>query len=336
MIFQNIWLKTKFALLGSGIRNFSEGECKKGAVQIALGSTALNTLGSGLDFELLKTSGFLSIIASVGFLSSGFMNLKRSAWKKGAVQLFAGILATLPLCATSGRAVEELFPSMVLAGVVSAIAEDLWNHRKAIGDSLIHTADAAGRIISICKNFSSNQTINRLAACAFSLPLLYSTFTIGPILEEGIGICLPALFPRGTKEFFRHVAKNYLPATRFFPSNNASTIVHSVILEELDFRVLFQEIFLKKIPKNLIQKISPNHASLTNHILARIARVATSSLFFALYHPQVYSCLNPRFTTYFMGGVIFGTFQEVSGHPLYNTLAHIIHNSVAYHFYFKN
>ena len=98
------------------------------------------------------------------------------------------------------------------------------------------------------------------------------------------------------------------------------------IYEEFLLRILLQEMLLKKIPEKILQRVSPARAHLTHQFLTKIARVFTSSVFFALAHAQGYTCGNGDLYPYFFGGTILGMLQEVSGHPVYNTIAHMAAN----------
>lgn len=81
-------------------------------------------------------------------------------------------------------------------------------------------------------------------------------------------------------------------------------------------------------PKNVLKKYGPNHAHLVDHITVRVARVFTSSVFFALHHSWAHTCSFGDMYPYMMAGIVFGTLQELSGHPIYNLISHVAINSI--------
>jgi len=164
--------------------------------------------------------------------------------------------------------------------------------------------------------------------CAASITFLSKhLFSVGRSLVEITKICPSSLLPNGITAFF----DKYINYPKWFSGPldsvlcNAKAIVYGPCFEELADRVILQEI----LSKRLLKKISPRCACLTDHYLARIARVFTSSAYFALHHSMARNyCLHGDMYSYFIAGAILGTMQEINGHPLYNVIAHIAANNL--------
>ncbi len=106
--------------------------------------------------------------------------------------------------------------------------------------------------------------------------------------------------------------------------------------EEALFRVVFQELLLKRIPKAILQKVAPSYASIVDHKVTRIARVLLTSVLFSLAHAAhprhgwpTCSGLIPLQTV--VPGLIISTIQEVTGNPILAWAAHAGYNVASAH-----
>jgi len=170
----------------------------------------------------------------------------------------------------------------------------------------------------------------KVLATAASIPFLAKehVFNLGSFLLENSNFCPSAILPHGTTDFFATYI-NYPNLVELYGANSNDKIwsyFKGPLLEEMVDRVLLQELLLKRAPKTILKKYSPNHVHVVDHIAVRIARVFTSSVFFALHHSWAHTCRNGDMYPYIMAGMVFGTLQEVSGHPLYSLIAHCATN----------
>lgn len=115
----------------------------------------------------------------------------------------------------------------------------------------------------------------------------------------------------------------------FLHANLKLPLIIGAVLEELEHRVIIQELLLRRIPKRILQQYNSKNAHLVDHKIARIGRIALSSLSFTLPHVQAHGCSDGGLIPYFTCGLIFGAFQEVAGHPLYSMVAHIGANALS-------
>lgn len=134
-----------------------------------------------------------------------------------------------------------------------------------------------------------------------------------------------------------HAIREILAANSIFFKMSVITPV----TEELHYRLLIQELFLKQIPKKILARISPAHVSLVDSKVAKIARVVIASFLFALPHYISPEAGAHMFGTYndpcFMGnrilnafgtGIVFGFLQEITGNIANPIIAHMLHNSI--------
>lgn len=116
-------------------------------------------------------------------------------------------------------------------------------------------------------------------------------------------------------------------------------------LEEVECRLIIQEILLKQLPKKILKTFAPDYVDLVDSKIAKVSRVVISSLLFALPHyvPPLYvgymvpgasgdptmTCLiGNRVINAFGGGLVLGAIQEITGDIRYSTVAHMLHNFV--------
>jgi len=184
-------------------------------------------------------------------------------------------------------------------------------------------------------HFFKNEGL-KVAACAGSIPFLAKivlTRTFGNRILDLTGICPSSLFPNGIRElFFKFVLYGQTALSenvmrKILPPKYIGRLF-SPIFEELVDRVLLQEVILKTVPKKILKKYFPQYSQLSDHFLAKIARIATSSLFFALEHVLFHTCTDGDIYPFLIAGVFFGSFQEWTGHPIYNLIAHIAINTI--------
>ncbi len=121
---------------------------------------------------------------------------------------------------------------------------------------------------------------------------------IGPQVARTLAenqICLNTLIPGQALELI-NANTNFLGKLALYPLTPlynisalktmyaASTIITLPIVEEIEVRFLFQELLLRWFPKAVLNKCAPKYAYLVEAKAARIARVALSTLLFALLH----------------------------------------------------
>lgn len=154
-----------------------------------------------------------------------------------------------------------------------------------------------------------------------------NAWSVGKKILHSTNFCFSKVFPDRTEEIFGKLADPLELIIKVIGYDHcSSSVVYSPIYEELTIRVLLQEVLLKRVPEKILEKVSPQHAHLTNHFIAKITRVFLSSVCFALAHPEASCCACGDMYPYLIAGVALGTLQEVSGHPFYSITAHMLAN----------
>lgn len=156
-------------------------------------------------------------------------------------------------------------------------------------------------------------------------------WTVGNKILDSTKFCFSSIFPSGTSEFF----DKYINYPKWLNVTNANfacrmVVVYGPVFEELVDRVILQEFLLKRVPEKILQKVSPQYSHLINHSAVKITRIFLSSVFFALHHSWALTCISGDMYPYLLAGVTLGILQEVSGHPFYNIIAHLMANASNY------
>jgi len=102
-------------------------------------------------------------------------------------------------------------------------------------------------------------------------------------------------------------------------------VVTAPIIEELVTRGLIQELILRRLPRAIIKWTKPGSETVVDHKVLRISRVIFSTYLFVIMHQQ-----HPptAILDLFAGGIMFGTLQEICGHPTPGIIVHIAHNAL--------
>ncbi len=158
-----------------------------------------------------------------------------------------------------------------------------------------------------------------------------NAWTVGVEILNSTNFCFSSIFPNGTSEFFKKYVNypNWLSVTKD-NFNCRMGVVYGPVFEELVDRVLLQEVLLKRVPEKILQRVSPQYSHLINHSAAKITRIFLTSVFFALHHYWAHTCSHGDMYPYLLAGATLGVLQEVSGHPFYSIVAHMIANASNY------
>jgi hypothetical protein len=112
-------------------------------------------------------------------------------------------------------------------------------------------------------------------------------------------------------------------------------IITTPSLEEFGWSFLFQELLLRRLPKEILNRFAPDYAPLVDAKAARIARVILRTMLFAVSHAahaqdNANPCLGSNYVFAVMGlGAALGTFAELWGTKA-SLLLHIANNAIAY------
>jgi len=98
------------------------------------------------------------------------------------------------------------------------------------------------------------------------------------------------------------------------------------LVEELEFRLLFQQVILKKIPQAALDNFFPNHKIDMDALSFKIARSLLTAAVFSLAHFQYHACDADGGVSVFLGGLLYSSLIEC-GDPLTTTInLHILWN----------
>jgi len=100
------------------------------------------------------------------------------------------------------------------------------------------------------------------------------------------------------------------------------------VLEELEFRLFFQHLSLKVFPKVIINRLRPEYAHYVDSRLAKIVRVATVALIFAVGHCRSEDEVL-KFSAHLISALIYGGVQEMTGSTPLVIYMHILNNLMA-------
>ena len=116
---------------------------------------------------------------------------------------------------------------------------------------------------------------------------------------------------------------NSLGMNRIQASNTIAPLV-----EELEFRLLFQQVILKQIPKTALDTLFPNHKIDMDAPSLKIARSLLTAAVFSLAHFQYHACEADGGVSVFLGGLLYSSLIE-SGDSLTTTISlHILWNTL--------
>lgn len=164
--------------------------------------------------------------------------------------------------------------------------------------------------------------------------------TIGNGALASANICLYHYMPDSLANMINNTNMHHTLIRNILAPNSTFLKIGVIgpITEELQYRLVIQELLLKQLPKKILGKISPTHVDLVDSKAAKYARVLISSLMFGMVHyvppgmiaPEgAGSCiLSNRVINAFGMGLIFGTLQETTGNVAYPMLAHMLHNFI--------
>jgi hypothetical protein len=152
------------------------------------------------------------------------------------------------------------------------------------------------------------------------------------------GICLDKVIP---KEAFSTLSKVSSPNIKLkngivellgAPKEGFVEInILSSVLEESQFRILFQDVLLKRLPEALLDKIAPNHGTITGSISYRMLRVFLTSMLFAGAHTHLLACEDGGAIAQLLSGLIYGSYVEFYGDYLMPIILHSLSNLVFYY-----
>lgn len=108
--------------------------------------------------------------------------------------------------------------------------------------------------------------------------------------------------------------------------NNPLTIAISATFEELLCRGFLQRGIFRELPRCIISKISPKHASLVDHPIAKATQIVASSIIFGLLHTKKWECGYGGTIQEMAGGMIFGIIAETRFGLLGSSFAHTVAN----------
>lgn len=168
-----------------------------------------------------------------------------------------------------------------------------------------------------------------------------------PHILTSIGFCLNEWMP----EMLMYIAQNIdvvvgavsrpiIAANQTLPANVqlfSECVIVAPIIEEILFRGVVQEIFMKKVSAALLQRSSPHAANwLQSNTYAKIMRVALSTLLFVLAHTSTENCaMSNRPIGVISVGILLGAVVENLGlkQGLRATIGlHAINNFIAFLF----
>jgi hypothetical protein len=194
--------------------------------------------------------------------------------------------------------------------------------------------DSSG-MINRCKLFFQQEKLNVLA-CVISTYVLSDglLFKLSRVLMQN-GAIRPSSFISEKVKSICHETQVFsekiiylLAGMKSEDPSNPYRAIPGAIIEEITDRVILQELLLKRLPKTILQKYAPKQIYLIDHPVVRVARVFLSSLHFAIIHTHAYH-RDEDLYPYIMAGVVFGTLQEINGHPAYNMIAHVAANTLS-------
>ena len=103
------------------------------------------------------------------------------------------------------------------------------------------------------------------------------------------------------------------------------------IIEELVFRYGIQEILLKKIPEQFLQRFAPNKQAILDSKVVTLARIVFTAAIFAYIHlankgnfPDSYC--DAQVPASFIGGIVYGILKESKVGLLGSVVAHVVNN----------
>jgi membrane protease YdiL (CAAX protease family) len=104
--------------------------------------------------------------------------------------------------------------------------------------------------------------------------------------------------------------------------------VMAPLVEETVYRLGYQEVMLRRIPKAVAARFAPGHEALVDSIGARLTRVVVVAYLFALAHlsNRPVDQLMPTF----VGGIVMGLSQEFAENTTFPMLVHAAYNTAVH------
>ena len=181
-------------------------------------------------------------------------------------------------------------------------------------------------------------TISSLARCTLTtLGISFADMAFSNvatyIATKKLGFCFGNVISENGIGFLRHIERNIARVNGISISllgeSLGTTIMIPALCEEVEFRWFVQDVLLTKLPKKIIEQISPQMTSIINSVPARISRVAATAIIFALLHTHALPCSEGGGIHQLIGGLLYGSIYEMSGGSLlYCTNLHFIYNLV--------
>jgi hypothetical protein len=168
-----------------------------------------------------------------------------------------------------------------------------------------------------------------LGGAAFDLGVCYR---ISKVIAK-YGFCLGNFISNGVRNNLNSIVNSIVDindsVSSLFGSNIASQIMAPAFLENVELWVV-QNVLLRKLPKKMIEKISPTLGYLVDTLPARITRVAATAILFAVLHVNVLECEHGGGIHQLLGGILYGTLLEFTDNVTYGINLHIAHNLLVY------
>ncbi len=143
------------------------------------------------------------------------------------------------------------------------------------------------------------------------------------------GFCLGNFISNGVRNNLNSIVNCIVDVndsvSRLFGANIAGQIMAPAFLENVELWAV-QNVLLRKLPKKVIEKISPTLVHLVDTLPARIARVAATAIIFAVLHVNVLECDHGGGIHQLIGGILYGTLLEFTENVAYGINLHIVHN----------
>lgn len=176
-----------------------------------------------------------------------------------------------------------------------------------------------GKIFVTARNFLFTWT------CAYSLNRVFFPYVYE--LNKTYPLCFDVPSAVSSYTLLTHKIENLIPSPFGF---SAKLFIIRPIFNEYCYRFALQEILLKRIPKKLLKKFAPSSKPLVNSIIAKVARVAITSVIFTL--AQIYpdnssisnqNCSLIQIINIFGVGLILGAIQECFGKTYLAAASHM-------------
>lgn len=204
------------------------------------------------------------------------------------------------------------------------------NERERLALTIPHDAKKDSRT-----NFTQMTTTDFLKTVgitsAISVLDVKLTPSIAKIATEKLGLCLSHFLPdmgrRILSTFVNPLARLNQRIGSLFSKSRQGQIFIISACEEVEFRWLIQDVILKKLPKKILEHVAPEHLDKLNSNLAKISRVAATSLLFANCHLSSLECSQGGGIPQLVGGLLYGLIYEYTELSLIGCInLHCIYN----------